>query len=1294
MPASYLPDHEIFKAGGISTETFDLAMLRRDGVNSSGERSGKFKEIVRREFVNVERRRFKKNDPIRWLANGLGIDRFITTNYDLEIEFEALRHEFDAADDKQRRKTVFAELQKRRDDASLREAVTREYSDYCIRWPLSDGFDVVSDCFDRERIDRLYEFSARSADYRTHIFHLHGRATDPETMVLSYSDYESQYRKSGIAKLPFEDGLRTLFAANPVLFVGLGMTEDDFLRYHKQFVSDHRVSDIAPQFVLWNSHTDKDGKVTLGGAKQPNHISNENRVLRLRLYRTLGVHTIFDTELPGFPIGFCGVGKTQLAEALGHLASTASKYRRPFEWKHNYFRTMKGFLPNPRDPSDDRWSNGTIVWPSKDGNPSRSTGKSSSQLYDVDYVERGLNFSKFPRRHGKLIWNKSTNPKDYLAHILTLEPSNISAFIGPPGSGHGTLSRMLRDFVLGKVRSALKSGATSKSETVFFQVNAGFAWEIDTTFSIVSGLFDSRLAFDEGQSRFASFRQYLRDLESVIDHGHRDNFSGYRRIFICINIADRFFDSSGYCLSSELDIMLRSQVSNTFGSKLSNFVKGTSRVKPTNFLIFGTARVERYLRAIVHEQGEGQSSVGVNWFHVGYPPSKPEQAHYLWPLTILDDRSAVHKNLTESRYLNSLYSAFIAAASNRLGLARDFPKIRNALTGKMGEQRRAFFSRFLNGAVLSKVMPPRFVSMTDFRCSSLDRAKQALIVLKTMAFLGQPVEVQTIAAVGQIRQSFFKDGIILDDEELNKKLIAEVEELLVEMLKLKLVIEIEQFPDIPADWRRFGLHRAMLDEIRERHAVPMTDASTHASFNVPLYAAQLVDDVEPKEEVQKQLGEIIDDLLNLGSSNPTDLDYGMRLRAAAASMRSYNNSATLLMHEPHWQDGQEPNPRLGEYARRLARLIAAAEETAPALSAGEHQFFFPDDLVWMHDQRGVALLAQGDLYEARRAFTQGGNISKSFVEFGDHTHNWRRIELNQLHLDIERGKITSAEARARELESSIDVQMAGLGWLPETQDDPLRGKSPTPFSEILRKYGRTPLERTRIVDPHFPADFILATALVTGYRGWCDYVRGKLRAAEKNFEQAVQILRNIGEQRAYAVFMRLYAALLGAMDQNDKAMETINLCLAAADSVRQMDIAYLARINKGDMILRADQSKSEPHVLQQLLHALRYASHTDMFRVKLEARKSLAKIRFDGGDFDGALEQASDALGIAIRFGFTLRKITLRIQIGQILIRRGDPISGNEMLDQAIKAADRIGYQRAVELAHKVRTNGNMRAVG
>jgi tetratricopeptide (TPR) repeat protein len=427
--------------------------------------------------------------------------------------------------------------------------------------------------------------------------------------------------------------------------------------------------------------------------------------------------------------------------------------------------------------------------------------------------------------------------------------------------------------------------------------------------------------------------------------------------------------------------------------------------------------------------------------------------------------------------------------------------------------------------------------------------------------------------------------------------------------------------------------------------------------------------------------------------------YGMRLRAAAASMRSYYTASALLMHEPAPAPSEVPSTRLTDHACLVERLIKAFEVNSKKRfeeygAADVPMCVFPDDLVWMHDQRGVTLLAQGDLYEARYSFSQARHINARFIEpslnksnnfEGFNGQNWRRIILNEIHVDIERGKINDAEDKIRSFEQSIEDLCEAVSWRPNQsiyEDEP--ESNSTAIEEIIARYAAEINDNQRQVDAVFPAEAILGVALASHYKGWCAFLSGKIKTAETIVDRAVTMLCNLGEQRAYANSLRLLASIQRSMANVEGARKSIRLCLAAADAGRQMDISHHAWIARCELDLEGETERGDVEILKQLNASLRYATLTDMFRVKMEARMVLAKMRMSGGDYDGALEHASDALALAMRFGFALRKVTLRIMIGEILVQRGDAYSGKSMLDQAMQEADRIGYQRAVEKVHQV----------
>ena len=1236
---------------------------------------------------SIKRPKFSKSSAITEICDGLGIDRIITLNYDLEFEHHLMTDPSISNPDKL--KTAYTELK------NLKEAVANSQFSQRMRKVTSDGKRIISDCFQRERADQLFSFAIHAPDTNAHIMHLHGRADAPETMVVSYSDYERQYRKSGITKLPFQHALKLLFAGNPIVFIGVGMSEEEILGTLRQFVSDDRPNYLAPDFIIW-SPKDETGRKA---GRKADSVSPEDELKRLRWYRQFGVLTLFDTELEGFDQTEDAAAEGGLRRSVKLLAENARTELKPKVWEKNEFRQMDAFINDGIDKG------GANVWPVV----SKAKTFEPLWLYKSGYYSETV-ASDLP---------KDIPNNEYL-HWLIDYGSPIKAFLDSPGSGHGYLAQI--------IKSRVEDMRSAGEDIIYCQLNAGFAWEIDSTFALVSGLYDEKTAFEENMSRTKGLEKFTHDLMALAanDEGPK------RRIVITINGADRFFDTSGYPLSSELDILIRlvprlnkfyqsqrnearRRLHNQKADQANEISKSDWHTQefplPVTLIVFGTNRVGRYFDGLGLTKGDIKTRTAGDYDILGSMPEpfasseplgkslvdrirleqKADTNGASFPLLkdpAKDQFKSVYLRLTEAALREARAAKKPKAPQLKLGIAAE-TALDRCRHGDTGRQRRAFFDIFLSPAVLQQVFDETSVGSSTLK-SSRRKTALALAIMRKMALIGQPVEAKTLAAINPIKFEYK-----LDADNVLK--------FLEELQLLNLVSEIHSFPGVATRRtnRRFALHRALLQEIRERGSVPLSDARTYTSFNIPLYVAQPIDDHEPDDDVYEELGELLDELIGFDEESENDVEWasferGNRLRAAFASTRSYYTASSMLMHEPD-PKGDDKASRLGEYAQRLDRLIAASERAAEARkrliadgnfdATANPSHVFPDDLVWLHDHRATTLLAQGDLYEARHALKSAESFNEKFVEFESHDQNFRRLQINQIHVDIERGKIDSAENRLRRLEQSINHQAEQLPWHFKNSKRVGKDRFVSAVSEILEEFGSEPRRRARIVNSDFPADLILSTGVMTGYRAWCEYIRGRLRTSDRYFEQAIQILRNIGEQRAYAIFLRLHVALLDALGDRERATISINLCIAAADSTRQLDISHMAWTTKAGLDLRYDPHVDRAEIMKQLMATLRYSSQTDMYRVRMEALGTLARLRFEAGDYDGALEKASDAMAIAIRFGFALRKISLRILIGTCLIRRGDPISGNAILDEAVRIADLLGYQRAIELAHRARTD-------
>ena len=166
-------------------------------------------------------------DPLVALHRELEIRRFITTNYDHEIERMLLY----------RGHTPFK-------NASQESSSTNVES----RDPLARKFEEV--VFDEAHTGELIALATSDKSQDAWVIHLHGKA-DIEgggDIVATEDDYQKRYaRKDRI--YPFVDEAISLtFAANPILFVGIGMNEIDLLRPLREFMSNP--SRLGDRFVI------------------------------------------------------------------------------------------------------------------------------------------------------------------------------------------------------------------------------------------------------------------------------------------------------------------------------------------------------------------------------------------------------------------------------------------------------------------------------------------------------------------------------------------------------------------------------------------------------------------------------------------------------------------------------------------------------------------------------------------------------------------------------------------------------------------------------------------------------------------------------------------------------------------------------------------------------------------------------------------------------------------------------------------------------------------------------------
>ncbi len=176
-------------------------------------------------------------DPIEKLHGSLGIERFLTTNYDLEIERLFLDQGFRPA------RKMADEFENHRFDTI--------------------GRPFVDLTFDRKHSAKLTEFMVGSPPQRGGVYHLHGNATAESDIVLTERSYMQLYLQNDRHRDTTNEAIRLAFSSKPLLFVGLGMSEGDLLRPLRQFMSDRDALSERTAIVLLPATDPEDSQAQL-----------------------------------------------------------------------------------------------------------------------------------------------------------------------------------------------------------------------------------------------------------------------------------------------------------------------------------------------------------------------------------------------------------------------------------------------------------------------------------------------------------------------------------------------------------------------------------------------------------------------------------------------------------------------------------------------------------------------------------------------------------------------------------------------------------------------------------------------------------------------------------------------------------------------------------------------------------------------------------------------------------------------------------------------------------------------
>ena len=149
------------------------------------------------------------DSPLSLLVNQLQIRRFLTTNYDHEIEHALTAFDYPA---------------RRLDAADLAQ-------------PAHYGTRHTSAVLRPDSTASAICFAADGSRRHASVLHLHGDVDDPRSLIITEPDYQRLYVDKHSTHDLVQNAINVAFAANPLLFVGSDVGEDDIMRPLRQFVT-------------------------------------------------------------------------------------------------------------------------------------------------------------------------------------------------------------------------------------------------------------------------------------------------------------------------------------------------------------------------------------------------------------------------------------------------------------------------------------------------------------------------------------------------------------------------------------------------------------------------------------------------------------------------------------------------------------------------------------------------------------------------------------------------------------------------------------------------------------------------------------------------------------------------------------------------------------------------------------------------------------------------------------------------------------------------------------------------
>jgi SIR2-like domain len=1285
-------------------------------------------------------------DPIAILFEKLQIQRYLTLNYDSELE-----------------KYIEDELWKFDGLSNVDQTAPRRELGNGRR---RSGKLAVSQAYQPSELAQLYEFALASPQVSSHIVHLHGSAQVSKRLVTTALDYNDQYRKTENKSRDLERALDVVLNSNPILFVGVGLGEPEIMRALQMQIANRagaasnpvfaimppRSKHEAPDWIDNTAHLKKNGVFVLRyGLKDIGDPSGAFLCVRdvidgLRTIdkefpkrkslkaRSGDVRSEVDSTLVGVE-KLIGISEKTLIQSL--IGSDATKKKLVEPVFKLLMSNLKGRIYSAAITAElgllaDKvkeiasWTNQRIVGreqlitkdtnydrivPYKREHHFRSVPINGLNLFTSD-VKSVFEISlKEPRS----VTQSSSEQKIRVeamsqASACTAmkekldQKSGLRALflIGQQGSGKATVLRALANelqlFKRGNPNPHLFANLsfTLEVESVIDQIQR-FLIEIMRSPNVCPKVDADRL---EQIRRICSTRSKLK-----------------RNAYLVILGIERLIDRNGAFLSADLRLMISLLLNRSFSGL--NLI-----IAMTPMAWSAIEELDRSYSNAGYMQSSGQSSGEITRIGVHNLVDLNKRGELAIPDRLkefISEPDPEHSNAIA----DGLSSARLFSAVSRVSDPDGSLSVTNSHHSS---------NEIVEFGALYAVQTYRWLVKGRAKVTvvaSIDHA-----ILRFLAMVSAPVEVFVASRDPEIRRLI---GYKPPDPRNLEILVEHFQKL----EKLRIITEVSityqrapgekpslQKNDSRPDLKRYAIHRVLARIIRDELGVSLGDASLSNTFSLTLASSLPSDMIVPATDIRHDLLKLFGYLANAWKDAPqknmlaftsnqvalkeinafrtrlistsketlwlsysnvetlqtlrqaartlsaTSEELGPCIRAAANILRSFFSAASLITVQPpkpsenpqdiadleshklmiqqllsrvrrvsDWRhEVKKVNVGLDQIKYRLRATRKYFEKLTPAPpnpgSFARTEFnilppLYGGEIVWLHNERAVISLIQGDLYEADLSFKQALEANRYYR--GElRGNNLNRIHANLGLLLIERGRLHDADRLLRDL--IVDLESR-------------------------------PLAEASILKP-----------LAFSYLGLSAQLSGRLNEAIELYELSEDGFVETRQMRALALLHLRRAALFSNMSDEAKVVREIDAAIHAAGAASQLDVFWRAQIAK---IRLRTSAISQSADFETIRKAHEYSLKANLYRVSVEAYMTGSDVAVRIGNLELAADLTAKAMTYANRYGMTLRKIALRVSMGKImLLRKND--DGEKLIVNAIAYADSIGYESVVNPARQV----------